>query len=90
MKAIKNKLIIKVEDEQTTKSGIILISRDPYKKPTREGIVTSIGEKVTIDVKVGDHVICTNNYGHDIKDTITGDHFIVLEEEFVLAVIENE
>jgi len=90
MKAIKNKVIVEVQDTKKTESGIILPDNARTLKNTREGVVVAVGDKVEVDVQVGDRVMMTNNYGYDIRDKETGQHFIVIEEEFLLAVIKDE
>lgn len=91
MKAILDRLIVEIPEEEVTVGGIIVPKtfRSQNAK-IREGIVCSIGPNVTIDVKIGDKVIMTNNYGHDIHEKDPDKHYIAIEEEFILAVIQDE
>lgn len=92
MKATRNYVIFEVEDTRKTKSGIILPKLDRTRSTTREGVVVSIGPKVEIDLKEGDKILATNNYGHDLHVSKEGieHHYIVLEQEFILAVVKDE
>ncbi|WP_392450404.1 co-chaperone GroES [Staphylococcus massiliensis] len=93
LKPLANRVIIqKKEQEQTTKSGIVLT--DTAKEKTNEGEIVAVGpgrlldngERVKPEVSVGDHVVYQQYSGTEIKQ---GDEkYLVLSEEEVLAVIE--
>jgi chaperonin GroES len=82
MRAIKNKLIVKVQLEaEKSESGIIV---DTEKKPDR-GIVTSIGKEVTDEIKVGDTVVFSQFAGKAEK--IGEDNYVLLNEGEVYYAI---
>lgn len=93
LKPIGNRVIIeKQEQEQTTKSGIVLT--DSAKEKSNEGIVIAVGSgrllndgtRVTPEVKEGDRVVFQQYAGTEVKRN--DDTYLVLNEEDILAVIE--
>ncbi|HDF0654528.1 TPA: co-chaperone GroES [Staphylococcus aureus] len=93
LKPIGNRVIIeKKEQEQTTKSGIVLT--DSAKEKSNEGVIVAVGTgrllndgtRVTPEVKEGDRVVFQQYAGTEVKrDNGT---YLVLNEEDILAVIE--
>lgn len=94
LKPIGNRVIIeKKEQEQTTKSGIVLT--DSAKEKSNEGIVVAVGtgrvldngEKVAPEVKEGDRVVFQEYAGSEVK---RGDKtYLILNVEDLLAIIED-
>lgn len=81
------------EQEQTTKSGIVLT--DSAKEKSNEGIVVAVGtgrvldngEKVAPEVKEGDRVVFQEYAGSEVK---RGDEtYLILNVEDLLAIIED-
>ena len=93
LKPLGNRVIIeRKEQEQTTKSGIVLT--DSAKEKSNEGIVVVVGtgrvldngEKVAPEVKEGDRVVF-QEYGSEVK---RGDKtYLILNVEDLLAIIED-
>ena len=93
LKPLGNRVIIeRKEQEQTTKSGIVLT--DSAKEKSNEGIVVVFGtgrvldngEKVAPEVKEGDRVVFPE-YGSEVK---RGDKtYLILNVEDLLAIIED-
>ena len=93
LKPLGNRVIIeRKEQEQTTKSGIVLT--DSAKEKSNEGIVVAVGtgrvldngEKVAPEVKEGDRVVF-QEYGSEVK---RGDEtYLILNVEDLLAIIED-
>ena len=82
MKAINNKIIVEVENTQEkSTSGIII---DPNKKPDR-GVVVSIGDEVTSEIKIGSVVIFSEYAGKLI--TVEDKEYILLNEGEVYCVL---
>ncbi len=80
----KRVLIKQVEQEEVTKSGIVLPGTASKEKPIT-GEVLAVGKDVE-DVKVGDKVIFEKYTGTEVKD---GDElFLILDIENVLAITE--
>jgi len=85
-------LIQPLEDEKTTKSGIVL-PENASEKPTRGKIVAvgpgkkdEKGQVIPMSVKVGDTVLF-KKYGPD-EIEIDGVKYLVGDEDDVLAIIE--
>ena len=80
----KRVLIKQVEQEEVTKSGIVLPGTASKEKPIT-GEVLAVGKDVE-DVKAGDKVIFEKYTGTEVKD---GDNsFLILGIENVLAITE--
>lgn len=85
-------LVIRTEDENRTKGGIII--PDTAREKPQKGEVVAVGpgkmgengNRIPIDVKVGDQVIFSKYAGNEIKiDDI--DH-VFMKETDILAVVE--
>ena len=80
----KRVLIKQVEQEEVTKSGIVLPGTASKEKPIT-GEVLAIGKDVE-DVKAGDKVIFEKYTGTEVKDG--DDSFLILDIDNVLAITE--
>ena len=80
----KTVLIKQVEQEEVTKSGIVLPGTASKEKPIT-GEVLAVGKDVE-DVKAGDKVIFEKYTGTEVKDG--DDSFLILDIENVLAITE--
>ena len=86
-------LVKRVEEEETTKGGII-IPETAKEKPI-EGKVVSVGngkilesgEVRALDVKKGDRILFGKYSGTEIK--IDGEEHLILREDEVLGIIEK-
>ena len=93
-KPLANHLFLEpLEEEKTTKSGIVLPDSAEKEKPIRgkvlavgPGKLNDKGERVPMAVKVGDTVLF-KKYGPDEVE-IEGKKYLVGEEEDILAIIE--
>jgi chaperonin GroES len=86
-------IVEEIKNENVLKSGIILQNAD--KEPTYRGIVIAVGDgavlengqKVPMQVAVGDEVIYTTFSGTPIQD---GDKsYLILNERDILCVIDK-
>ena len=77
-------LIKQTEQEEVTKSGIVLPWTASKEKPII-GEVLAIGAKVE-DIKVGDKVIFEKYSGTEVKDG--EENYLILEKDNVLAIVE--
>ena len=92
IKPLGDRVLIKmVEAEETTKSGIILTSASQEKPQIAEivavgpgGIVD--GEKIEMQVKVGEKVITSKYSGTEVK--YEGTEYIIVKQSDILAVVE--
>ncbi len=86
-------MIQQLEAETTTASGLVL--PDTAKEKPQEGKVLAVGpgrvddqgNRVPVDVKVGDVVIYSKYGGTEIK--YGADEYIILSSRDVLAVVEK-
>lgn len=85
-------LVLRTEDENKTKGGIII--PDTAKEKPQKGRVVAVGPgkmgedgtRFPLDVKVGDHVIFSKYAGNEIKlDDI---EHVFMKETDILAVVE--
>jgi len=79
-----------IEKEEKTKSGIVL--PDTAKEKPQEGEVVAVGpgkyekgERVPMEVKVGDRVIYSKYGGTEVK--IEGEEYLILSQSEVLAIV---
>ena len=80
----KRVLIKQVEQEEVTKSGIVLPGTASKEKPIT-GEVLAVGKDVE-EVKAGDKVIFEKYTGTEVKDG--DDSFLILDIDNVLAITE--
>ncbi|MBN1298811.1 MAG: co-chaperone GroES [Actinobacteria bacterium] len=87
-----DRLLVKPKaSEETTKSGIVL--PDSAKEKPQEGSVISVGEggrddkgnKIPMEVKVGDVVLYSKYAGTEVK--IDGEEHLIIRESDVLAIV---
>ncbi|MDI6734571.1 MAG: co-chaperone GroES [Patescibacteria group bacterium] len=93
-KPLSNHVFIEpLEEEQKTKSGIVLPDTAEREKPIRgkilatgPGKLNDKGERVSISVKVGD-IVLFKKYGPDEVE-LDGKKYLVGDEDDILAIIE--
>ena len=94
IKPLEDRIVIRqVEAEQTTASGLVI--PDTAKEKPQEGEVIAvgpgrvddIGNRIPVDVKVGDVVIYSRYGGTEVK--YEGQEFQILSSRDVLAVVER-
>ena len=94
IKPLEDRIVIRqVEAEQTTASG--LVSPDTAKEKPQEGEVIAVGpgrvddngNRIPVNVKVGDVVIYSRYGGTEVK--YDGQEFQILSSRDVLAVVER-
>ena len=93
MKPLADRVVIKmIEAEETTKSGIILAGSAKEKPQIAEVIAVGPGgiidgKEITMQVKVGDKVLCSQYSGSDFK--VDGKEFTIIRQSDILAVLED-
>ena len=80
----KRILIKQTQQEEVTKSGIVLPGTASKEKPII-GEVLAVGRKIA-EVKVGDKVIFEKYSGTEVKDG--EETYLILEKDNVLAIVE--
>ena len=93
LKPLGDRLIVKaIEEEETTKSGLVL--PDTAKEKPQKGKVIAVGEgawdedgekRIPLDVAEGDTVLYSKYGGTEIK--VEGEDLLVLRESDVLAKV---
>lgn len=85
-------LVKRLEEEEKTAGGIII--PDSAKEKPAEGEIVAIGpgklsdagERVPMDVAVGNRVLFSKYGGTDVK--LDGEDFLIMREDDILGVIE--
>ena len=92
IKPLGDRVLVKmVEAEQTTKSGIILNTGSQEKPQIAEVVAVGPGgmvdgEKIEMQVKVGDKVITSKYSGTEVK--YEGTEYLIVRQSDVLAIVE--
>lgn len=92
IKPLGDRVVIKVkEEEETTKSGIVLPGS--AKEKPQEGTVMAVGsgeiidgKKVALEVKVGDHIFFSKYSGTEIK--MEEEEYLILRQSDILAIVQ--
>jgi chaperonin GroES len=93
LKPLQDRVLVqRVEEETTTKGGIII--PDTAKEKPAEGKVTAVGngkvgddgKRVALEVKKGDRILFGKYAGTEVK--VDGDEYLIMREDDVLGVIE--
>lgn len=84
-------LIKEIENEETTKSGIVLPATAKEKPIMAEVVATSPGEvkdgkKIEVEVKKGDRVIYSKYAGTEVK--LDNEKYLLIKQDDILAVID--
>jgi chaperonin GroES len=85
-------LVQRVEEETTTKGGIII--PDTAKEKPAEGKVKAVGngkvgedgKRIAMEIKVGNRILFGKYSGTEVK--IEGEEYLIMREDDVLGVIE--
>lgn len=94
LKPLGDRAVVKPEpSEEKTQSGIVL--PDTAKEKPQVGTVIAVGtgrildngQKVPLEIKIGDKVIYAKYGGTEIK--IEGEEYIILQERDILAIKTN-
>jgi chaperonin GroES len=92
IKPLEDRIVVKaIEAETTTASGLVI--PDTAKEKPQEGEVLAVGDgrfddqgnRVPVDVKVGDKVIYSKYGGTEVK--YAGEDYLVLSARDILAVV---
>ena len=93
LKPLADRIVVKVvSGEEKTKSGLYL--PDTAQEKPQEGEVIAVGtgrildngQKLPLEVKVGDHIVFSKYSGTEIK--LDGEILVIFSERDVLAVID--
>src|ERR1017187_2383044 len=85
-------LVSRIEEKESVKGGIII--PDTAKEKPQEGEVIAVGagkiekgQRVPLDVKVGDRILFGKYTGNDI--TMDDQEYLILQEEDILAKLSG-
>ena len=93
IRPLYDRIVVKrIEEQETTRSGIII--PDSAKEKPQEGEVIAVGrgkrledgKLVAVDVKVGDRILFGKYTGNEI--TLQGNEYIIMREDDVLGVLD--
>jgi chaperonin GroES len=94
IKPLGERVVLKVlESEEKTKSGIVL--PDTAKEKPQMGKILAVGtgkvldngQKVALEVKVGDKVLFAKYAGTEVK--LDGEEYMLLKENDILAIVNE-
>ncbi|HEX2069993.1 MAG TPA: co-chaperone GroES [Actinomycetota bacterium] len=93
IKPLEDRVVVKpIEEEETTASGLVI--PDTAKEKPTEGEVIAVGpgrfedgNRVPLDVKVGDKVIYSKYGGNEYK--YKGEEYVILQSRDIYAVVES-
>ena len=85
-------LVQRVEEETTTKGGIII--PDTAKEKPAEGKVTAVGngkvgedgKRIPLEIKKGDRILFGKYSGTEVK--VSGEEYLIMREDDVLGIID--
>lgn len=93
VKPLRDKVLVKaLEEEETTKGGIVL--PDTAKEKPQKGKVVAVGSGKIVDgkhfeleVKEGDTIIFEKYGPSEIK--VDGEEYLIIKEEDILAIVNH-
>lgn len=94
IRPLNDRIIVRrLEEEEQMRGGLYI--PDTAKEKPQEGSVIAVGngkilnngERVTMDIKVGDKVLFGKYSGTEVK--LDGEEYLILREDDVLGVIEG-
>lgn len=94
LKPLGDRVIVKTAEAETQTASGIILADSAKEKPQRgnviavgDGKVNDKGERVPVDVKVGDTVIYSKYGGTEVK--LEGEEYLILRAEDIYAVVEG-
>lgn len=93
LRPLQDRILVKrVEEEKTTKGGIII--PDSAKEKPAEGKIMAVGngkvgddgKRIPLEIKPGDLVLFGKYSGTEVK--IDGEEYLIMREDDILGVIE--
>ncbi|MDD4290507.1 MAG: co-chaperone GroES [Patescibacteria group bacterium] len=94
LKPLFDNIVVKrIEEKETTKSGIVLPDTIDKEKPQKgevvaigDGKISDNGEKIPMQVKIGDKVLFRKYAPDEIK--IDGEEYLVMTQGDLIAIID--
>lgn len=93
IRPLEDRVVVRpIEEEETTASGLVI--PDTAKEKPTEGEVVAVGpgrwedgQRIPMDVKVGDRVIYSKYGGNEYK--YKGEEYVILQARDIYAVVES-
>ena len=92
LKPLGDRVIVKTAEAETQTASGIILAETAKEKPQRgtviavgEGKVNDKGERVPVDVNVGDTVIYSKYGGTEVK--LEGEEYLILRAEDIYAIV---
>jgi chaperonin GroES len=94
LRPLHDRVVVRRMEEERMSAGGIVIPDSATEKPIRgeviavgNGKTNEQGQKVAMDLKVGDKVLFGKYSGTEVK--VDGDELLVMREDDIMAVIEG-
>lgn len=92
LKPLADRVLVKVEEEETKTMGGILLP-DTAQKKSQKGVVVAVGsgkmteegKRLPLEVKEGDEVLFAKYSGTEIEDK--GEKYLLLSERDIVAIL---
>ncbi|MBN1932212.1 MAG: co-chaperone GroES [Desulfobacterales bacterium] len=93
LKPLHDRIVVqRVEEEKTTKGGIII--PDTAKEKPAEGKIIAVGQgkigedgkRIPLELKEGNRILFSKYAGTEVK--IAGEEYLIMREDDVLGIIE--
>jgi chaperonin GroES len=93
IRPLNDRILVKRLEQESKSSGGIIIPDSAKEKPA-EGEIVAVGngkmnekgERVALEVKVGDRILFSKYGGTDVK--FGGEEYLIMREDDILGVIE--
>ena len=95
IRPLYDRIVVKrIEEQETRRSGIIIPDSAQEKPQEAEVIAVGRGKRledgtlVSVDVKVGDHILFGKYSSSDVK--VDGEEYLIMREDEILGVVEQK
>jgi len=94
IRPLNDRILVKRLEQESKSAGGIIIPDSAKEKPA-EGEIIAVGngklndkgERVALEVKVGDRVLFSKYGGTDVK--LDGEEYLIMREDDILGVVEG-
>lgn len=94
IKPLADRVLVKPIEQQEVKKGSIIIPDTAKEKP-QEGEIVAVGtgrisekgEKIDLEVKIGDKILYGKYSGTEVK--VTDEDYLIMRESDILAIINS-
>ena len=93
IRPLYDRIVVKrIEEQETTRSGIIIPDSAQEKPQEAEVVAVGRGKRledgtlVALDVKIGDRILFGKYSGNDIR--VDGEEYLIMREDDVLGILD--